>query len=310
MEAAVRREEISLKEELYRNPRRFSFEMAAYVLEHGAQTSFGKEINIADAPFRTRSINSFHLRGTEIETIALLDGVPVVYIERLSLAGLNAPLPTPYAEMIFRRSREKDEAMAAFINTFNMRLLGISYQISKRRHLNLQRHNGKNCLLLKTIASFLGEPPETMDRRMSRLSYLFWIKEKSAAGLEAVISSFLKFSTRVEEIKPFWATRREIHRLGKAKLGVNFELGKKFSLSSFGIDVHLTHRDYNEIFQLLTDKKRLDDLKLLIRKYLGDFYRCTLSLTPQSVPPLKMGAAYLGKTSWTSGKILDSAKII
>ncbi|MDR2157826.1 MAG: type VI secretion system baseplate subunit TssG [Holosporaceae bacterium] len=310
MEAAVRHEELSLEEELRRNPRQFSFEMAAYILEYGSRTSFGKETNIADAPFKTSSINSFHLRGAEIETIVQANGVPVIYIERLSIAGLNAPLPTPYAELIFRRSQEKDDAMAAFVNTFNTRLLGISYQISRRRYLNLQRHDGTNCLLLKTIAAFLGESPETIDRRMSRLSYLFWTKEKSATGLEAVISSFLKFTVRIDEIQTFWTRRREIHQLGNAKLGINSELGTRFSTSSFGVKVHLTHRDYNRIFQLLVDKKRLDDLKFLIRKYLGDFVRCTLSVAPQSVPPPKMGNVLLGKTFWTSGKILDSAKII
>jgi predicted component of type VI protein secretion system len=309
METAVRNKTLSLNDELLRYPKRFSFETAAHILEFGSPVSFGKETNIADAPFKTVNINSFHLRGTEIEKIFQINGVPVIYIERLSISGLNAPLPTPYAELIYRRTQEQDFAVGDFLNMFNARLLGVSYQISKRRYLSLQRCDD-SCLTLKTIAAFLGESSKTFDRRMSRLAYLFWTKEKSAAGLEAVISSFFKFTTKVREIRTFWANdRREIRKLGDMKLGSNAELGTKLSVSSFGVEINLTHKDYNKIFQALIDKKYLDDLKRLIQKYLGDFFCCELSITPQNVPPLKMGNVMLGKTSWIPGKILDSVKI-
>ncbi|MDR0581044.1 MAG: type VI secretion system baseplate subunit TssG [Holosporaceae bacterium] len=309
METSVRNKKLSLKEELLCNPRQFSFEIAAYVLEFGSQTSFGKEANLADAPFQTKSVNSFHLRGTEIEKIVVEDNRPVIYTERLSISGLNAPLPTPYAELIFRRDREQDAAIGNFINSFNARLLGISYQISRRRYLSLQRHD-KACLLLKTIAAFSGESFEMADRRTSRLSYLFWTKEKSAAGLESVIHSFLQFTVKVIEIKPFWIDRKGIQPLGQVTLSGNAELGKKLSMSSFGVEINLTHDDYNRIFQLLVNEKFLRDLKHIIRKYLGDFFHCALSLTPKSVPPLEIGKALLGKTAWIPGKRLDSAKTI
>ncbi|MDR2781219.1 MAG: type VI secretion system baseplate subunit TssG [Holosporaceae bacterium] len=309
METAIRHTELSLNDELLRLPKQFSFEMAAYILEYGSQISFGKETNISDSPFKTVSINSFHMRGTEIEKISRENDNNVIYIERLAISGLNAPLPTPYAELIFRRAQEKDNAMGDFINAFNMRLLGISYQISKRRYLNLQRHD-KNCLLLRTIAAFFGEPPLEMDRRMSRLFYLFWTKEKSAAGLEAIISSFLQFTTKVREIQTFWTDRWDVHRLGNMKLGVNSELGTRVSVSSFGVEIDLTHSDYREIFQLLTDQKRLDELKKIIHKYLGDFFRCTLCLTPQNVPSLELKQVSLGIKSWLPGKKNDSNKII
>jgi type VI secretion system protein ImpH len=309
METTIRDKKLSLKEELFRYPKKFSFEMAAYILDFESRASFGKETNLADASFKTVNINSFHLRGTEIEKISKVDGVPVIYIERLSLSGLNAPLPTPYAELIFRRSQEQDFAPAEFLNMFNSRLLGISYQTSKRRHLNLQRRDD-SCLTLKTIAAFFGESSKTFDRRMSRLSYLFWTKEKSAAGLEAVISSFLNFETKVKELRTFWVDRGKIRKLGDMKLGVDSELGERFSISSFGVEINLTRDDYNKIFQLITDEKCLGDLKRLIQKYLGDFFCCILSVTPKKVPPLKMGEAWLGKTSWLKGKNPDPVKII
>ncbi|GHU12424.1 hypothetical protein FACS189449_06050 [Alphaproteobacteria bacterium] len=275
--------------------------MAAYVLEHGSAVSFGKETNVLRSPFKTKSINSFHLRATEIENISEIDGVPTIFIERLTIAGLNAPLPTPYAELIYMRTIEHDVAISSFINAFNSRLLGISYQISKRRYLTLQNHD-ENCMLIRTIATFLGENPATMDRRLSRLAYLFWTKEKSAAGLEAIITSYFKLETHVKQFRSFWDKRHDVALLekDKLKLGKNSILGSRVPLPSFGLEIELSHNNYEYIYKILTDKKCMDSLKFLIKKYLGEFFSCKLSITPKSVPPLQLGNALLGKTAWMS----------
>ncbi|MDR3186949.1 MAG: type VI secretion system baseplate subunit TssG [Holosporaceae bacterium] len=312
---AIRNQKLPLIQYLHKYPQRFSLEMAAHILEHGASTSFGKETNLYDSPFRTRSINSFHLRRTEIEKISEIDGVKTIHVERLSLSGLNAPLPTPYGELILRSNQEKNFAMSEFINTFNMRLLGISYQISRRRYLPLQRHDGANCMLTRAFAAFAGEPTLTMDRRIARFSYLFWTKEKSAAGLKAIIEASLGFSAQIKEFRTFWARRRETYLLGNMTLGKTSELGQRVSISSFGIEIDLTHEDYSRIFQLLCDENHLKKLRFLVRKYLGEFFYCLLKLTPQSVPPLKIETidrktAILGKTSWLPAKKLDSAVMI
>lgn len=315
MEAQFRKHKLPLIENLEKNAYQFSFEMAAFILEFGSQNSFGKEINIFHSPFKTHSINSFHLRGTEIEKIKKINGLDIIYIQRLSIAGINAPLPTPYAELIFRRTSEKDVAMAEFVNIFNSRLLGISYQISKRKHLNLQNHNDKNCLLSKTLAAFCGEDQLKMDRIFLRVSYLLWTKEKSAAGLESLIKSIFQLETRVRQFKSFWYKKSETTKLGKRniELGKNSELGKKVSLSTFGIEIDLTHDDYKKIYRILTDAQYLNDIKFFIRKYIGDFLTCYINVIPESVPQLKLSQnnpPILAKTTWFPAKNkLDSAKI-
>ncbi|GHT97877.1 hypothetical protein FACS1894126_2720 [Alphaproteobacteria bacterium] len=311
MGSELRQQELSLIDTLQAKPKQFSFEMAAYVLEYGYKVSFGKETSLSQSPFKTRSINSFHLRATEIEKISKIDGIPTIFIERLTIAGLNAPLPTPYAELIFMRTIEQDVAISAFINAFNSRLLGISYQISKRRCLSLQNHK-KNCPLIRVLATFLGENPATMDRRLARLAYLFWTKEKSAAGLEAVITSYFNLETHVRQFRPFWGERHDLAYLGKhkLKLGVNSMLGHQIPLSSFRIEIELSHKNYMYIYNMLTDKTHMAQLKLLIRKYLGEFFSCKLKLTPQYAPPLLLGRARLGKTAWLPSDKLESAVVV
>lgn len=315
MESELRNKELSLINILEKNAYQFSFEMAALILENGSQNSFGKEINILHSPFRTCSINSFYLRGTEIERIKKINGINTIYIQRLAISGINAPLPTPYADLMFRRTSGKDFAMSEFVNVFNSRLLGISYQVSKRRYLNIQNHSDKNCLFIRVLSAFCGEDPLTMDRLFSRVSYLFWIKEKSASGLESLITAIFQMETHVKQFKSFWYNKSEITKLGvkNIELGKNSELGKKVSLSTFGIEIDLTHDDYEKIYRLLTDKQYLNDLKFFVRKYIGEFFICYINIFPKSVPQLKFSKdkpPLLGKTAWFPGKNkLDPARV-
>lgn len=305
----LRKQSLPLNEDLEQNACRFSFEMAAYILEHGSDISFGKDIAVNQAPFKTVSINSFYLRGTEIEKIKNIDGWRTIFIERLAITGLNAPLPTPYGELILRRTREQDTAMASFINVFNSRLLGISYQISKRRYLNLQNHKDKNCMFVRTVAAFCGEDFEKMNRRFSRVSHLLWMKEKSASGLGALITALFGFHTKIGQFQTMWTDICENNRLDKnnLKLGINSGLGRKASVSNFGIKMELTHPNFDKIYELLEDtagessESELRQMKYIVRKYAGDFCSCRVAVMPQNAPLLRLGTAEkrsLGRTTW------------
>ncbi|MDR3155500.1 MAG: type VI secretion system baseplate subunit TssG [Holosporaceae bacterium] len=324
MEPLFGHKKLSLKERLYANAKPYSFEMAAYILETGAPVSFGKEIRLLDAPFRTVSINSFHLRATEIEKLSVADGIATIHVERLSLAGINAPLPTPYADLIFKRTMAKDFAISSFVNMFNMRLLGIAYQISKKNYLCLQRFRDANFnMLVKTIGAFLGNDAQISGPQFSRLSYLFWTKTKSAAGLEAIIRSMFPFAIEVHQFKTYFVKRHNIARMyscNELQLGISSELGTQIPLSAFRFEIILRSDDYKNVVKFSTSKKHISDLKLMIEKYLGEFFRYTIKIIPQTVPPLRLGyfdsfdkkstknhqesselvECLLGKTSWIS----------
>jgi predicted component of type VI protein secretion system len=166
----------------------------------------------------------------------------------------------------------------------------------------------------RSIATFIGEPQQTMDRRLSRLSYLFWTKERSALGLEAVITAFFRLEVRIQQYRTFWDTRCDIATLGvqDLRLGSNSLLGSKIPLTSFGVGVEISHDNYERLFQLLTDNNELACLKRLINKYLGAFYNCRLSITPKNVPYLELGVkALLGRTTWlpSTATFFDTANI-
>jgi predicted component of type VI protein secretion system len=163
-----------------------------------------------------------------------------------------------------------------------------------------------------------------MDRKLSRVSYLFWTKEKNAAGLESLVSATFRFETKVRQFCPFWMNISENNLLGKnTQLGLNVGLGKRASISSFGVEIDLTHNDHNKIFQLLTNDSLMNALKTIIRKYLGDFFFCYLCISPKKTPPLRLLSKtnddnsdekhaitnhlpLLGRTSWLQSSLLEN----
>lgn len=303
---AVRKQKLSLEEDLLENPRRYSFEMTAKILSWHSVQDYGKEISVYDAPLKTVSINSFHLRATEIEKITNEDDKKVVHIERLTLAGLNAPLPTPYAEMVYNCNVAKDFSFGRFLNAFNARILGISYRVSKKRFLCLQANPEQDYLVLRTLANLFGE--SNIDRKYARLAYLFWTKEKSAVGLESVIKYLYPFDVRVEQFTPMRVPNNSYNRLGHMRLGINSDLGTHFTIVNFGITIHLSGESHL-ISKLIAKREKREEFKRVVKKYLGDFIKFDVFVTPNKVQHLKMGQL-LGRTTWIFGTTLNEAKII
>ena len=299
---------LSLSEDLFKNPKKYSFEMAAYILDCNAGATFGKDTTIKTMSFKTHSTNSFGLQATEIQNIIKENGETIIYTSRLALAGLNAPLPTPYAEVMFRRNQETDTTITAFFNLFNMRLLGISYRISKRRYLALQNHTAENSFIVKTLSAFCGENPKTMDKKMAKFAFLFWNKEKSKAGLEAILKAFLEFDIKINENITKWYRKKDNVKIGTMKLGINSDIGTKISISSFDIEINLTHKNFEKIKEIVLQKDIKEQLIFLVKKYIGTFINCTFKITPQNVPALKIGSSFLGQTTWLPGSKFDSTK--
>ena len=305
----VRNKALSLEQSILQNPQVYSFEMAARIFSNHSKTNYGKELSVRDAPFRTVNINSFYLRGTEISKIIEEDDKKVIFIERLSLAGLNAPLPTPYAEILYNRSLERDFAFSRFLNAFSSRLLGISYQISKKRYLCLQADGRENYPMLKTLMSFTGGHTGRFDYRLARLAYLFWTKEKSVTGLAAILYYLFDFHIEISELTLTRMPNDNIQRLGKAILGRTSDLGHSFLIVNMGIDIYLFSDDFQKVFDLLTLKSKKKELTIIIKKYVGNFLKFRIFAVPKRVPPLKMSNAFLGRTSWLAGDKPDASKI-
>ncbi|MBQ3564987.1 MAG: type VI secretion system baseplate subunit TssG [Alphaproteobacteria bacterium] len=298
---------LSIRDSFLQNPRQYSFENAVQILSGQLNASFGKELTIRNAVINTHCVVSFHLRGTEIEKIREIDGKPTIFIERLTLAGLNSPLPTPYSEIIYNRKVAQDFAISDFVNIFHSRLLGISYQISKKRYANL---NGRNDFqIMHILPNFFGDSFAEWSPRLSRLVYLFWTKEKSEAGLAAIIHYLFGFDTRIEQCVTQYISGQTPMHLGKCKLGKNSDLGKGFYASNLDIVIHLTHKDDEQALELIDKSSQFSRLKKIIKRYLKSYSRFSIKVRPNKIPSRPIGQIKLGKTSWLPGKHYDEVML-
>lgn len=305
METTFRSQRVSVKDELFQYAKQFSFEMAVYILDCYTRVSFGRETSIAKASVRTVSVLAFHLRATEVEKIADNLNKPVIYVSRLALAGLNAPLPTPYAARAIRQYYDGDHSMAAFLNIFNSRLLGISYRISQRRYFTLQKKN--RWMMLKCIANLLGE--HDIPKQMTRLAYLFWSRGHTIEGLRILIEGYFHLKTEIYTVCEHWEPLQDIVPLGGNRLGYNAYLGRHASLKRFCVKIRVTHDNPEVIFNLLANNEAFLQLKKLIKKYIGPLIVCKMEIVPSFTSDLNFQCV-LGHNSWLKGNFPDALRII
>lgn len=303
---AIRQHSLSVTDVLLQNPRSFCFEMAVKTICYNSKISFGSERVIAQQPMKIENINVLYLRGTEIGGISNDNGKLTLQVERLTLAGLNAPLPTPYTELLIERKREKDLSMSQFLNIFNTRLLGISYRISEKRYTCLRP---KDYAMKKILPAFFGEDHHDFNLRLSRLSYLFWIKEKSIAGLESILRYLLELDVKIIPAVLMKLENKHIKRLGQMKLGIDSDIGKHFYVSHFKIKIHLSKCDHKYVTDFINNVHYVSKLNKLVSKYFSHTCHYAMFIRPNEAPHLKFQNFVLGRTSWLAGKHVDEVKI-
>ena len=136
----------------------------------------------------------------------------------------------------------------------------------------------------------------------------FGQKKKGAVGLESIIRYLYPFDVRVEQFTPMRVPNNSYNRLGHMHLGINSDLGTHFTVVNFGITIHLSGESHL-ISKLISKREKREEFKRIVKKYLGDFIKFDVFVTPNKIHPLKMGQL-LGRNTWLSGTTLNEAKII
>ena len=101
----------TLPEQVLESPEAFDLGQLIYIIE-SIRTNInplGEDSNPAREAVRIRSKFTMHQEGTEIDRIVVkntLSGLPEVYINTLSIGGVNGPLPTPYTEILLDQIKE------------------------------------------------------------------------------------------------------------------------------------------------------------------------------------------------------------
>lgn len=332
METAIRRTNAAIKkslpEQILETPEIFDLDQLVYIIEslRTNSTPLGETHDPSQEAVRLRSTITMHQESGEInrlETKNTPSGLPEIYINTTSLAGINGPLPMPYTEMLLEQIKQKDFAGGHFLDIFHHRLSSMWHRLRKRSYPHLFKSLPAHTPVGKLLENLSGFGPEGHINHTLFFDY-FWRKSRSLYGLLHMIKRIFKIEVSIHPFEGAWQTidATEGSKIGQRGqfqiLGKNAILGLRCWDQTAGFTIKVTglHWEILQKFLPFTDGalggSNFYALKQLMISYLGTLPRVFLKLALQEGE--NRGTSLntkhgLGWNTWLSGTKVDSAKI-
>ncbi len=317
----------AVAEALAKETPEFEFEQAITILEqtHTESEGLGEGSDPARESVEIKSHISLAAPATELYRLQTKPGQKkTLWINFLSLAGIQGPLPTPYTELVIQRNRQKDFAFRDFLDIFNHRLASLWYRFRKKLKVGLSPVLPEEHPIGKTLLQLVGiqQTPAFKDCLQSStltsrvlLSYhdLLWHRSHSAAGLVCLLGSYFQVPVSLELFQGRW---REPHpddfsyigyNQGKYHaLGQTMVLGKKVWDQAAGMTIVLGPLKWDAYQSFLPVRSGKDNPQFKLLRELSYFYhglefslRLRLLLKKEEARPLALNGQFaLGWNSW------------
>jgi type VI secretion system protein ImpH len=235
------------------------------------------------------------------------------------LMGANGPMPIHFTEYVRDRLRNGGDAtLMAFLDVFHHRLLSLFYRAraSAEPAVSLDRSDAGGDRFSDFVGSLFGigapalrERDDISDFAKLHFAGLLANKARPASGLVAILGAYFKLPVRVEQFVGHWMRLPEEiqSRIGRDdtgnRLGSSLVLGRTVwdSQNKFRIVIGpVSLADYE---RLLPGGDSLKRLLAWVNNYAGLTldWDVRLILKKEERPPLRLGAARLGWTSWPAG---------
>ncbi len=318
----------TLPEQIIAAPEGFDLDQLIYLIESIRTniTALGEGPNPAKEAVRIRSNLTMHHQGTEISRIEVANtpsGLPEVYINTLSLAGINGPLATPFTEMLLDSLHDKDYTGLHFLDIFHHRLSSLWHRLRKRTYPHLYQSPPSSTpigMLQQDLSGF----KQQNDVQHTLFYDHFWRRARSLSGFLQMVEMI--FGIRAKGT-PFEGTWRTVSADTGSKLGAsgqfqvlghNAILGLRCWDQSAGFSITLSPIDWATLQQFLpfTDPTfgggKFAQLKQLLISYMGSQPRVFLNLALQQAQNqgtfLNKRSA-LGWNSWLTGSQADPVRL-
>lgn len=320
MATVTRRSDYSLESQLYQETYDFEFSQAIRILEalKPGCTSFGEGDDPSKEALQVKSRLTLSVSSSDLYNVAPPfsgDKRPVLTVNFLGIAGIQGPLPAPYAEIVIDRIRHKDHASRDFLDIFNHRLVSFWHRIRKKVVLGMEQippestNAGKTFLDLLGLNSFyLRHKLRVPDRSLLAFTPLFWQRNKSIAGLQQLLKSYFRTEIHIQELQGYWyqALAEDLTLIGNIKgqynsLGRSTIVGKRSWSQAAGINIFLKHLSWKKYLSHLPGQHGHAALGSLTKFYAGIEHRFNFyaAIKHSEIPPIHLGkAARLGQTTW------------
>lgn len=306
----------TLIERIYEEARRFSFFEAVHLLEtlQGKRPGLGEGMDPSSEPVRFSVRPDLVFPASEIEAIEPSgDGSPPrMNVTFMGLVGPSGVLPYWYTELACERIRQKDEALASFLDIFHHRLVSLFYLAWKRYRICENYAGGgtdpasRRILCLCGLGTFDDMAASGIDPEIVLFcAGHFATAAPSAASIESAVSYLTGVRARVEQFveRSIKVASEDRTRLGtaNASLGVDAVCGEYIADASGFFRIHLGPMGYEEFTRFLPGADMLGRVFNLVRLRAGLEYEFDLKviLDRRQVPSCMLGGqARLGMTSW------------
>lgn len=194
----------------------------------------------------------------------------------MGLTGPSGALPGHYSRLLQERLKQRDQALAAFLDLFNHRLLSLYYRAWAKYRPTVQREDhalgGQRDPLTRALQALAGQPCRGNELPLYYGGH-FARASRSAVGLEQLLADFLGERVRVESFVGQWLPIQPCDRAVIGRRGRNHRLGDGVLLGARVWDVQSKFRivigplPAARYRALLPDGERFARLRQLIRGY-------------------------------------------
>lgn len=251
METVKQRRKSTVVDYLFVNPYDFDFHQIIFILEklNPDKSPLGEGSNPHLEPVKIISSTRLSVSSSQIQYLKIgIDKKLVIMVNFLGIAGIQGALPSAYTEVLQDRVRHKDYAFRDFLDIFNHRLVSNLHKLRKRFVVGLWQNAPQNIPSGKFLQDLAGlglshrqNQYGVMDRSLLTYGTLFWMKPRSARGLEILLKSYFNLPSELKQWQGGWIDQPLSLR---SSLGGRFKLKEHYN--KLGQDCVLARRVWNQ----------------------------------------------------------------
>lgn len=244
------------------------------------------------------------------------DGPPATMaVHVMGLAGAFGPLPAPYSELIAERRRNRDEALAAFLDVFNHRLVSLLYRVRKVARVGFEWTSPERTFAARALFALMGLGTEGLrertpvpDRSLLACAALFAPPPRSMSGLETLLGHHFQVPVQGRAFRGRWLAVSEDQRTRLGENGANRRLGRSVLLGgrvwdqAGKFEIVLGPLAAERLRAFLPGRRAFTVLCELTRFYAGNELEFDLRLVVagDDAPLAALGAGDGPRLGWTS----------
>jgi len=247
---------------------------------------------------------------------------PQISTSFMGLAGHQGPLPEPIVDEVIERVRRRDYAFRDFLDIFNNRLIALLFKAKRRHRLSLSNSAPWKTPFATYLFSLIGIGTPGLNDRMGledksfiKYAHLFAITNRSAHGLERLLSDFIGAPVRVRQFKGKWVRfdNDQLTSIGptgqNGKLGIDVVIGSQYWSQNAGIEIEFGPLTIETFSSMLPGRSGFTCCRSLAQFYLRDHYdmQFRLILKAADRPLIKLDKNSTTRLGWSSWLSSDTA---